>query len=575
MSTVPSSILVGLDASSIGASICFKDIDAIQNQTALRMRVGPTAAHRDLSFGELLVESRAVAAAMVAQGCRPRDRVALLLPQSEVLVVGFLGALYVDLVPAIIAWPTVKMDSEKYQRNLRSVLAGLQAQFLLTDEKTAAGLGGILGQTKVIKLNEAPMTFGARELVPQTQASPDRVAFIQFSGGTTGSQKSVPITFGQLAAQLQAYAQVLVLGPDDRFVSWLPLYHDMGLIACLVLPFLARLPLTLFSPIEWVTDPRPFLKEVGSDRSTLCWLPNFAFAFMAKKVRLAPGDLDLSSLRAVVNCSEPVRAESMEAFAKRFATDGFRAEAIQTCYAMAEATFAVSQSTLADPPRHVEAPIKALGEGRLAGAVGATRTLVSCGKLVPGMEVRIVAPNGKDSQPDQLGEIWIRGASILDDYLDGGGQRRAFTDGWYRSGDLGFLHEGHLYVTGRMKDVIIVGGVNIYPEDVEAAAGEVAGVHGGRAVALGVPNEELGTEGLVLVAEVDREADLARAPAIEAEIRAAVKAMVGLSPNRVLLVPPKWIVKSTAGKISRTETRARVMARWDELTGKRSQPEGA
>ncbi len=532
------------------------------------MRAGPPTSHRDLTFAELHSRCRAIAAYLLSQVCQPRHRIALLLPQAEALVASFFGALYAELVPAIIAWPTVKMDGEKYQRNLRSVLGGLQAQYLLTDDKTAEGLGDILGQTRVVKARQLPMDV----LCPKSslQASPDRVAFIQFSGGTTGSQKSVPITFGQLAAQLREYSQVLALGPDDRFISWLPLYHDMGLIACLLLPFLARLPVSLFSPIEWVTDPRPFLKAVGQDRATLCWLPNFAFAFMAKKVRLQPGELDLSSLRAVVNCSEPIRADSTDAFAARFVADGFRAEAIHTCYAMAEATFAVAQTTPDDPPRRLDASVQALGEGRVESTPGATRALVSSGRLIPGMEARIVGPNGQEAPPYHLGEIWIRGASILDDYLDGGGERRAFTDGWYRSGDVGFLQADHLYVTGRLKDVIIIGGVNIYPEDVEAAAGEVPGVHGGRAVAFGLPNPELGTESLILVAEVDQDADLARAPLIEVEVRAAVKAMVGLSPNRVLLVPPKWVVKSTAGKISRSETRARVLARWDELIGQGS-----
>lgn len=261
----------------------------------------------------------------------------------------------------------------------------------------------------------------------------------------------------------------------------------MGLIACLLLPFVHRLSVTLFAPMEWVMDPRPFLESIGHDRATLCWLPNFAFSFLARKSALPTrAPLDLASLRAVINCSEPVRAESMDAFAAAFAPHGLRASSLQTCYAMAEATFAVSQSTPGDPPRRLPISIDAFGQGRLVEDPESTRLLVSCGALLGGLDARIVDADGETAAPGHIGEIWLRSSFLMKDYLqtpdDDAPPRRSFTDEWFRTGDLGALHEGHLYVTGRKKDVIIVGGVNLYPEDLEAAVATVKGVHPGRVV---------------------------------------------------------------------------------------------
>jgi acyl-CoA synthetase (AMP-forming)/AMP-acid ligase II len=385
----------------------------------------------------------------------------------------------------------------------------------------------------------------------------------------------VPISYEHLRGQLASYGAALGLSPDDSIVSWLPLYHDMGLIACLLLPFVFRLPVTLFAPMEWVMDPRPFLESIGRDRATLCWLPNFAFSFMARKSALpTAAPLDLSSLRAVINCSEPVRAESLDAFAAAFAPHRLRPSALHTCYAMAEATFAVTQSTDVDPPRRLTASIEALGQNRLVPDHESARALISCGAPIAGMEVRITDAGGQDLSPGHIGEIWLRSPFLMEDYLHTSGDdtepRRAFTEGWYRTGDLGAFHGGHLYVTGRRKDIIIIGGVNLYPEDLETAVSAVAGVHAGRVVALGLEDAQLGTERLVVVAELDSSSDLARAAEIEAEARKVIVAVGGVAPYKVFIVPPQWVVKSTAGKVARADTRARLLERWDELAAPRA-----
>jgi fatty-acyl-CoA synthase len=567
------------------ALIAFADDAESGARPAIRFRIGPAAQHVDLTYRELRDAAVASATALLARGARPGERTALLMPPSPRLVTTFYGALYAGLVPSIIASPTAKMDPEKYRRNVLAVVSSLDASLLVTDAATADRLGSAIGSACVVDPahGEGSLTTPATPGLATASLAPsprrEGTAFIQFSGGTTGTQKSVPISYENLRAQLASYGAALGLSPEDRIVSWLPLYHDMGLIACLLLPFVYRLSVTLFAPMEWVMDPRPFLESIGRDRATLCWLPNFAFSFMARKSALPTASpLDLSSLRAAINCSEPVRAESLTAFAAAFATHGLRAFALHTCYAMAEATFAVTQSTDASPPRRLSVAVEALGQSRLVPITApdpeSARTLVSCGAPIEGMSVRVLDAERRDLAPGHIGEIWLESPFLMEDYLHSPGSdtepRRAFTEGWYRTGDLGAFHDGHLYVTGRLKDLIIIGGVNLYPEDLETAVSGVAGVHAGRVVALGLEDAALGTERLVVVAELDTEGDAAQAAEIEVEARKVIVAVGGVAPYKVFLVPPQWVVKSTAGKIARADTKARLLERWNELATPRA-----
>jgi len=555
----------------VASAFAFEDLDRTRDRLALRLRIGPDSTHCDMTYGELHSFVARTAAALAAFGCKIGDRVAVLLPHSKALITTFFAVRFCGCVPSIIAWPTVKIDRDKYERNLRGVVATLNATWLVTDNEMAQRFGQSFGKTKVCDISAIEGYTGFRTAAPYP--GPNQPALIQFSGGTTGTQKSVPITFDHLASQVERYSDVLDLDERDHFVSWLPLYHDMGLVACLLLPFLRRLPVTVFSPIEWIMDPRPFLRSIAIDHSTLCWLPNFAFSFLAKRSSLPRGSLDLSSLRRVINCSEPIRAESMDAFLDRFRDDGLRPDALHTCYAMAEATFAVSQSTSSAPPRPMRVSTTSLGEGLLAPGPGPTRVLISCGRPLAETAIRVVDKTGEESPAGRIGEIWLKGPSVMDGYLQPADSlvpsRDAFTDGWFRTGDLGAVVDDHLYVTARKKDVIIVGGVNVYPEDIEDAVGQLATIRDGRVVALGLSNDDLGTEQLVVIAELADESIPESVVALEAEIRTSVLAVTGIAPKWVFIVPPKWIVKSTAGKISRGDTRSRVLQQWHKLESSR------
>ena len=541
--------------------LAFADDEACGALPALQLRLGHESTHREVTFTELGRRARGAASALAVHGAKPGERIALLMPHSLLLVAAFFGAIRGGMVPSIVAWPTAKMDPEKYRRNVHAVVSRLGARFIVTDARMAAELGESIGDTTVLdataldqELDDGPAPVARDD---------DDPLFIQFSGGTTGTQKSVPITAAMLHRQLASFDERMALTADDRVISWLPLYHDMGLVACLLLPFAFRLSVSMFAPMEWVLDPSRFLGTVARDRATLCWLPNFALSFMATRTRAAEV-IDLSTLRAVINCSEPVRDESMRAFRERFAANGLNPTAMHASYAMAEATFAVTQSVWSDPPRTLRVSRESLGRGVVLPTESGERVLVSCGAPLTDVEVRI----SPGTAENDVGEIELRGPFMMDDYLasDDPPARWAFdAEGWYRTGDLGFLREGHLYVTGRKKDVIIIGGVNVFPEDIEQAVSDVAGLRAGRVVAMGIEDVAAGTERLVVVAEVNAEAELENADRIETAIRRAVVTVAGVAPNRVFVVPQRWIVKSTAGKISRAETRARVCERWDQL----------
>ena len=315
-------------------------------------------------------------------------------------------------------------------------------------------------------------------------------------GHHRASKRRGPLPPGHLN-QLEAYATALRLSPADVIVSWLPLYHDMGLIAGFLLPILSGIPLVLGSPFDWVRAPWRLMDAVSRYRGTLSWLPNFAYNFSAQKVRDRNLEgVDLSSWRAVINCSEPVRLESHRIFFERFKEYGLRWEALQTCYAMAENVFGVTQSDLSRPPMSKAWTREAFLGNMLAQpprpGLHAIEAM-SSGIPLANTQVEIHDARARSFPDGHIGEIVLRSDCMLTGYynrLDA--DREAFRNGWYLTGDYGYLSGGELFVSGSKKDMIIVGGKNIYPQDLEALSYEVPGVHGGRSVAFGVFNDDAG-----------------------------------------------------------------------------------
>ena len=501
--------------------------------------------------------------------------VLLLLPHSPELFLLQIGLTLCGKVPAVLPWPTTRVDGPKYQRNLLHQLNQLPADHLITLPRLAKNLQPGVG----FPVSECQLANGCRfeamfmerftaeaprrPLTVSKRHLPEDALFLQFSGGTTGTQKCVVVTEGMLAEQLHRLSEALAQNESDGVVSWLPLYHDMGLIACLYFPLWAAIPSLHFAASDWLLSPELLFRFIQEYRASLCWLPNFAFSYMARRKEMMEGSYSLGHIRAWVNCSEPVRRKSVRDFAERFADWGVVPGSLQSSYAMAENVFAVTQS----------APGKSLPTVARSQVKGASTSCqpdafellddeyVSSGRCLKGMRLRIIGTDGLPCPDFVAGEIQLQTSCLFEGYWDRDGFRRDVfaEDGWYRTGDFGFIANEEVFVIGRMKDIIIVAGQNIFPEDVEIITSQVAGVYPGRVVAFGVDNEELGTQSVGVVAEMIGEFDPAKADRMEKEIQSLIIASLGVAPRFVKVVPQRWIVKSTAGKISRRDTRNRFL----------------
>ncbi|NWG16391.1 MAG: AMP-binding protein [Chloroflexi bacterium] len=546
-----------------------------------RERAGSTAVvlvehdgERRLTYGAFFEGAARFAGALAACGVQPGDLVVLVLQHGEMALAGFWGALLLGAVPSIFPFLSDKLDRARYFDSVRQLVAhsGVRLVIASPDLESALRerLAGIEPPVTVLNVDEVIGTHNGvsvQDYLNRHPAEADATAFLQHSSGSTGLQKGVMLSHRAVLNHVAAYSAAIRLAPDDVVASWLPLYHDMGLIAGFIMPILQGIPLVLMSPFHWVRDPKILLWAIHEHRATLCWLPNFAYNFLATRVRPAAiHGLDLSSLRAVINCSEPVYAESHRAFLEQYAYYGLRESALATCYAMAENTFAVTQSAPDAPPPLDVVDRRALMEDRLAVPVDdglkpivPTVTLVSCGAPIPNCQIQVVDEQRHALPERHIGEIALRSDSMLSGYYRRpDATAEVMADGWYYTGDMGYLAGGELYITGRKKDLIIVGGKNVYPQDIENLLNDIPGLHPGRAVAFGVFNETLGTEDIAIVAETDTD-DLDARADIMREIRARVAQSTDVTARYVHLVEAKWLIKTSSGKVARRANRERFI----------------
>ena len=538
---------------------------ATPQRTAVRLLQAGQPDHT-LTYTDLCAHAAGYAAALAASGVQLGEVVIIILPHGAALLAAYWGVVLHGAVPAIMPFLTEKLARQRYLADLASLLRITQPAALITYAAFETEVRSALvpdSSVRAVLLSEAvsPAAEWSTETLAGTRADAQSVALLQHSSGTTGLQKGVALSHCAVFNQLHAYGGTLQAGSADVVVSWLPLYHDMGLIAGFILPILSGIPLVLLSPFDWVRRPALLLQAISTHRGTLCWLPNFALNFCAQKIRERDMEgVDLRSLRALINCSEPTRADSHALFAQRFAEYGLARGALATCYAMAENVFAVTQSVPGSAP-HVDvvdptALSRAENAQALRAAAGGAQML-SNGRALPNVQIEIRGADGAALPERQVGEIALRSDCLLESYykrpdLTSG----AFSADWYLTGDLGYLADAELYITGRMKDVIIVGGKNIHPHDIEDLAGAVAGVHAGRVVAFGVYNAERGTEDVVLVAETDTLA----AADVAAAVRDRVNRGTDVALAAVHLVPPGWIIKTSSGKAARSANREKYQA---------------
>jgi acyl-CoA synthetase (AMP-forming)/AMP-acid ligase II len=544
-----------------------------RDRVLLRILLSPGAEPVELTGADIL--SQAPELARRYQVGAKSSMVLLLLPHSVELFLLHFGLILEGRLPAILAWPTNRIDPEKYQRNLLHQLRHLPADQLITLPRLATNLaGGVHFPVTECRVENArqleesfriPLPLEVPEGEPARPRAGDTPAdaiFLQFSGGTTGAQKAVAVTASLLAAQLESLRRCLAFTAEDGVASWLPLYHDMGLIACLWFPLWSGAPSFHFSANDWLLNPELLFRCLDRYHATFCWLPNFAFSYLAAQRGRMKQSCSLSHVRAWINCSEPVRLRSFREFAEAFAPWGVTMESLQASYAMAENIFAVSQTPLGSQPRTF--PRRRLLHRAAQFQENAFDLLddvyVSSGLILEGMNVRVVNLQGEICADAEPGNIQLRTECLFSGYWTSDGFiTESIVDGWYSTGDYGFLAGEDLYVIGRLKDIIIVGGQNIFPEDVELVVNSIDSIYPGRVVAFGINDEQYGTERLAVVAELRGEFDAGKAEAVERRVHQLVLSSIGIAPRYAAVVPERWIVKSTAGKISRRDTRVRFL----------------
>ncbi len=515
-----------------------------------------------VTFAELWRIGLRQAGLMRAAGVGRGDVVMLFLPTGPEAYGAFLGAMLLGAAPSLMPGPSPKQEPGQYWRDHATLLARTEPRLLVADEATARAIAdsGLLDETA---LPLARADDAAEPLPPDSIVMPRAgdVAFLQHSSGTTGLKKGVMLGHGAVIAQIRACAWALRAGDADTVATWLPIYHDMGLISSTLMPLVLGQTTVVLDPFAWAARPVSLLEAMARHRATLTWMPNFGFEHLVRTTSEPDAGLDLSHVRAFINCSEPCRPATVRRFVAHFAAQGVRPAQVHASYGMAETVFAVSQTVPEEAPRTLVVAADALraeGRARPPGPGEAELELLSNGPVIPGLNVRILRPDGMAAADREVGEVTVWGDCLFDGYFRLPDQTAAkLIDGRYHTRDMGFLADGEIYILGRTDDMIIVHGRNYYAGEVEAAVNLVPGVKPGRAVAFGVDNPDVGSHDIVVVAEPhDPSAD---PRLLSRHIKQSIQRDIGLTLREARIVETGWLAKTTSGKISRERNRARYL----------------
>lgn len=523
---------------------------------------GSTALEQ-LSYGRLSAQARQIATGLIAHDIAPRDRVALMLPTSIDFFSAFFGILYAGAVPVPIYPPMRPSQIEEHLRRQAGILRNAGTRMLIT---VTEGLGvAALLRAQVSDLESVVSVAG---LIAKAVDAPlphltdeTATALIQYTSGSTGDPKGVVLSHANLLTNVKAMGVALAASSADVFVSWLPLYHDMGLIGAWLGCLYFAAPLYVMSPLSFLVRPESWLWAIHRFRGTLSAAPNFGFELCLSKIDTTDlAGLDLSSLRAVANGAEPVSAHTLRRFSEKFAPYGFQPQAMMPVYGLAENAVGLAFPPLGRGPvidridrnglmnRGVAEPAKPDDPRPLE--------LVACGRPLPGNEVRIVDSAGREARERQEGRLEFRGPSATSGYFRNEAKTRdLIRNGWLDSGDRAYVADGDVYITGRIKDIIIRAGQHIYPQEIEDAIADLAGIRKGGVAVFGVTDRVAGTERVVIVAET-RETDPAARAALEAQAYALTNAICGAPADEIVLAPPRTVPKTSSGKIRRSAARA-------------------
>ncbi len=501
---------------------------------------------------------------LLNRGLKKGDKVAFILPNPEDFVLSFLGAMAVGIVPVPMYPPLSLGKLDSYIESTAKILKTSEAKALITDTKMKSILWSLVDRVDTLKelftsdaLEKPALEEGQPYSFSVADLHPEDLAFLQFTSGSTSTPKGVIVTHESLLANLDGIMNVgLKIDENDVAVSWLPLYHDMGLIGFMLAPVWYGVPTIYIPPLDFIKQPSRWMKAMNDYKGTIAFAPNFAYALAKRRTKSELiANWDLSHVKVLGCGAEPNHPETLQSFLDHFAPSGLPQKALLPVYGMAEATLAVSFIDLDETmtvdvidaekyqTEKIATPTAGLKQNSLE--------FVCCGRPFPEHRLSIINDDGKELPERHVGQIVFEGASITPGYYkETEKTRETFTDKGLLTGDLGYLADGELYVTGRMKDIIILNGRNYDPQSIEWVVQEIDGVRKGNVVSFSVPGSQ--SESLVIVAEVKDGIDVSELSAL---IKSTVKEELFLSATDVLLVGRGQLPKTSSGKLQRRKTR--------------------
>jgi 1-acyl-sn-glycerol-3-phosphate acyltransferase len=522
---------------------------------------GPNEAVERMTYAGLQNGAQTIAAGLVDLGLSPGQTVAIMLPTSTDYFYCFMGILIAGGIPVPLYPPARLTQIEDHLRRHVDILNNARVRFLVTIPEALVIARLLKSQVaslkKVVGVQQLTATVLPRF---RPQSSGADIAFLQYTSGSTGTPKGVVLTHTNLLANIRAMAATFDVGPADTFVSWLPLYHDMGLIGAWLSSLYCAMPLVLMSPLAFLTRPSRWLWAIHKHHGTISAGPNFAFEYCLTKIDDAEiQGLDLGSWRLAVNGAEQVSPATIERFQRRFGPYNFRPETMTPSYGLAETSLGLAFPDLDQAPRIDRIQRDRFMHSRRAEPAPdddpTALRFVSCGYPLQGHQIQIVDAAGREAAEREEGRLLFKGPSCTTGYYrNPDGTAALFHGDWLDSGDLAYMAEGEIYLTGRSKDIVIRAGRNIHPSEMEEAVGNLPGIRKGCIAVFGSTDTESGTERLVVLAET-RETDPDALETLRRDINAVTVDMLGAPPDDVVLAPPHKVLKTSSGKIRRAASR--------------------
>lgn len=510
-------------------------------------------------------------------GIKKGDVCAIIMHHNPMFYPLYLGISRAGALPAVLAYPNPRLHPDKFRQGVEGMSQRSGLDYILTELELDPVIRPLIDKHgSTIRSVFFPLEWDiTKDIDPIADAEIEQISLavketdpmlLQHSSGTTGLQKPVVLSHRAILNHAANIGKAFNMSDRDKVASWLPLYHDFGLIACFQIPLAFGITTIQINPFEWVLAPILLLEAITKEKATLTCFPNFAYNVLAEKIHDEElREINLESLRLIANGGEPVRHDSHQKFADKFKKYGLNPLALAVIYGMAEVTLGLTVTETGKQITELVVDRNELSRGvmKLAGKDSVKRVCVSSGKLIDGCDARIVDEERKDIPDGLVGEVAVKSISMFDGYRNYPEKTAEVVEnGWYFSGDYGFRYQNEFFVIGRKKDLIIVAGKNIYPEDIEDAINQVEGIIPGRVISFGEEDEQMGTEQIAVVAETKFESDKEKN-----ELRLTIlKAGMAIDVNihKVYLVPPRWLIKSSAGKPSRKANKERIISREDK-----------